>query len=160
MPRPVKRRSSRVETASGWSAPWECRCVCRWPGGCGAAQRFPHEGLRAFVRRSDSPALTLHPLVFGRGSRREAGDLKEDLGPVLDQVHHSSGPRFSLPDILIQAAAAAEGKAASRDHEPVDGAIHLAGSAGEAADQLHLGPAQREQVDGMSHQRAGSLQRE
>ena len=53
---------------------------------------------------------------------------------------------FSFPDVLIQAAAAAEREAPAGDFETVDAAVHRASAAGEATGAFHLRRGQGQKI--------------
>jgi hypothetical protein len=103
---------------------------------------------------------SFHSFVPGRGGDWCGRALKEYLSPLFDQVLSRCGSGFSLPHVLIEAAAASERKPASSDLEPVYAAVHLACSACEPADEPHLRCAESEQVDGVAQHSAGSFQSE
>ena len=74
------------------------------------------------------------------------GAVKEQLAPLLDQVGRRCGAGLSFPDVFIQAATAAKGKASSRHFEMVDAAIHRTGAAGKSTGALHLRCGQGQKI--------------
>ena len=135
----------------------DARAACHRRIG-GVAKRFPHERFRTFVGRPYAPILAFHSFMLRRGSRSHRRDLKEYLGALLDQVLSRCSSGLPLPHVLIEAAAASERKPSSRDLEPVDGAVHLAGAAREPPDAVHLRCAECHEIDGVARCRAGPFQ--
>ncbi len=67
-----------------------------------------------------------------------AGMSKDQFASLFHQIGRRYDARLSLPDVFIQAAAAAEGKAPPGDFEMIDAAIHRTGPAGESTGTFHL----------------------